>query len=138
LADLDSEGLRILGPLMFQRTFPAGSVIFDQGDAADAIYFVLSGHATVVLRTADPDRWTRLMAVPAGAAFGEIAALDGGTRTSRVVADTDVVALVLTITDLTALAGARADVVGQLYQGIAKALARRLRNSVREILALQA
>jgi len=137
LEDLSAEALGVLAPLLSERVFAPGDVVFDEGDAADAIYFVMSGQVTLALKVGDPPRWTRLGTVAPGAAFGELAALDGGTRSTRVIADTAVVCQVLSLSALDTLGVARPEVLGQLYRGMARSLAARLRRATHEIVALQ-
>ncbi len=55
-----------------------GQVLFGEGSSADAIFFVFSGEMTVRMGTREINR------LHAGAVFGEIAVLDGGTRTAGI------------------------------------------------------
>ncbi|MFI7586414.1 glutaminase A [Spongisporangium articulatum] len=137
LAGMTEEALGAIAPLLVETTFKPREIVFDEGEEADAIYFISSGEAAVVLSGDDGRRWTRLATVAAGSAFGDLAALDGGTRSSRVVADTEMVTQSLMLTDLAALRVSRPDVVGQLYQAMARTLAERLRSANREISALR-
>ncbi len=76
------------------RPFPAGTVIVQQGDAAEAAYIIVDGRCEVykgpsvgrsVLRSLGP-----------GEVFGETAVLTGEPRTASVIAVTDVVVKVVT------------------------------------------
>jgi CRP-like cAMP-binding protein len=63
-----------------------GDFILREGDESDALYILLSGKA-IVLRRAGDGSEVRLNAVPTGDCVGELAFLDGGTRTSSVRAE---------------------------------------------------
>ena len=63
---------------------PAGNVIFHQGDPGDAMYVVIEGIVDIVLG----DRV--LETIEDGGIFGEMALIDGQTRSADAVARTDV------------------------------------------------
>jgi MFS family permease len=68
-------------------TFPAGTAIVREGDAADALYVLLDGTAEVTTHgvwAPRPDRTLRVMR--AGSYFGEIGLLEGIPRTATVSA----------------------------------------------------
>ena len=68
------------------RDAAAGTAIMRAGDASDSAFFVLGGRAVAgVAREGEPAR--TLSTMTAGDIFGEIAALNGGTRTADVVAE---------------------------------------------------
>ncbi len=62
-----------------------GAVLFQRGDEGDAVFVVLEGELEV--RTVGRDgRELRIAALPAGSLIGEMAALDGASRSADVVA----------------------------------------------------
>src|ERR1700748_3193716 len=62
-----------------------GAILFLKGDEGDAAFVVLEGELAV--RTVGKDgRELRIAALPEGALIGEMAALDGATRSADVVA----------------------------------------------------
>lgn len=67
------------------RGFDNGSTIFAQGDAGDSVVFVMRGQAKICTYTAS-GREIILNTMAPGDMFGEIALLDGGTRTADAVA----------------------------------------------------
>ena len=75
---------RIVG-LAAQRNFRAGEIIFSQGDPGDALYAVVAGRIRISAGTAD-GREISLNIMEPGDTFGEIALLDGGTRTATATA----------------------------------------------------
>ena len=71
--------------LATQRQYREGEVVCSQGDAGDALYAVVTGR--IRISTGTPDgREVFLNIMEPGDTFGEIALLDGGTRTASAVA----------------------------------------------------
>jgi len=64
---------------------PAGEVLFQLGDAADCMYYILEGKARVYLPNDHGDE-VALATLAAGDCVGEMALLDGGTRSASVAA----------------------------------------------------
>ena len=75
----------------------AGSLIFERGDEGDALYLVCEGHVNVRIEQRQVAR------LSAGEPLGELALLDGETRSAAAVADTDTRLLRLTVDDFQAL-----------------------------------
>ena len=73
-------------------SFPFGGILSSEGEAADAIYVLVSGRARVVKRT-DDDNEVPLNMLHAGDSFGEAELLDGRPRLTTVRASSDVLAL---------------------------------------------
>jgi CRP-like cAMP-binding protein len=75
---------RIAG-LAVQRTYRRGEIVFSAGDAGDALFGVVSGRIRISTGNAD-GREIFLNIMEPGDTFGEIALLDGGTRTATATA----------------------------------------------------
>lgn len=75
---------RVVG-LATQRHYRAGEIIFSQGDPGDALYAVVAGRVRISAGTAD-GREMSLNIMEPGDTFGEIALLDGGSRTATATA----------------------------------------------------
>jgi CRP-like cAMP-binding protein len=65
------------------KDFPAGTVIFKEGDAGDFMYVVKEGSVTLSLRD------KVLETVETGGVFGEMALIDNEARSATAVAKTD-------------------------------------------------
>lgn len=65
-----------------RRTFGKGEVVFHEGDPADALHLVTSGHLAVQVATPDGERAT-LNVVGAGSHVGELALLPGSAHHHR-------------------------------------------------------
>lgn len=68
-------------------TLAAGETLFEQGDAADAIYIVAEGEVALTGRTPG-DGQVELARLGRGGLIGEVALLDGGTRSAAATAIT--------------------------------------------------
>jgi CRP-like cAMP-binding protein len=68
---------------------PSGRVLIEQGTRGREAFVVIDGSATV------KRNGRKVATVGPGAHFGELALLDGGTRTATIVADSDMKVLVI-------------------------------------------
>lgn len=82
---LTPPALERIAELAGQRSYRAGEVVFSQGDPGDALYAVVTGKIRISAGAAD-GREIFLNIMEPGDTFGEIALLDGGTRTASATA----------------------------------------------------
>jgi glutaminase len=136
LRDLPAESVAIVEDLLTTKVLTPGLVLFEEGDPADALYFVSAGQVSVDILLGHPRRRVRISTIPAGQAFGEIALIDGGTRSSRIVVDQPTLCHVLSAHAFNALRDSYPDIALILFQGIARSLSARLRHANREIRVL--
>lgn len=80
-------------PTFAKTRYPAGHVLFERGDAAEAFYMIESGEVDLFVDDDD----THLVRLGPGEAFGEQAILAGSVRGAKAVVATD-----LTCTEITA------------------------------------
>nr|MDT0667936.1 cyclic nucleotide-binding domain-containing protein [Micromonospora sp. DSM 115978] len=102
------------------RVFEPGDVVFDTGDPADSVYFVTRGLVNVEVTVGGGDRVFRLNSVPAGSAFGELALIDGGARSSRIVVAEPTECEVLTLAGFHALRDAHPRACDAVYRAVAR------------------
>ncbi|MCK5550068.1 MAG: cyclic nucleotide-binding domain-containing protein, partial [Hyphomicrobiaceae bacterium] len=89
---LEETDQRAVADEMREVSFAANQVIFARGDAGREIYLVVSGRVRLSVLSAEGRELSFAHAEP-GAIFGEIAMLDGGTRTADATAVNKVTAL---------------------------------------------
>ena len=77
--------LERIAALATQRGYRRGEIVFSAGDAGDALFGVVSGRIRISTGNAD-GREIFLNIMEPGDTFGEIALLDGGTRTATATA----------------------------------------------------
>src|SRR5687767_3368240 len=82
---LPSATLERIAALATQKNYRRGEIVFSAGDAGDALFGVVSGRIRISTGNAD-GREIFLNIMEPGDTFGEIALLDGGTRTATATA----------------------------------------------------
>lgn len=91
---LSAGDLAFLEARVRHCSFEPGAVIVSRGDAADAVYLLLSGEVSVTVELPQGGS-KRLSTLSAGMSFGEMALVAGGQRSADVRADTAVACAVL-------------------------------------------
>jgi CRP-like cAMP-binding protein len=117
-SSLGDKELKKLVPHFQERRFPAGYVIATEGERGSGFFIIESGTATV---TAHGETRTTL---GPGAHFGEIAALDKGTRVATVTAETEVTAVMLLAWDLRQLIRDDANLAAGIIEGLVQIVRR--------------
>ncbi len=84
-ADLPPETIAAIGGKAAWREYAADQQVFDKESDAIDVYFIVSGSVRI-LRSIAPDREVALADLGPGHFFGELAAIDGGKRSARVIA----------------------------------------------------
>jgi CRP/FNR family cyclic AMP-dependent transcriptional regulator len=115
-AKLSGKDLKSLAASMKERSFDAGEVITEPGQSGLGFFVIESGAASVV-----SGGKTRATLKP-GDYFGEVALIDGGTRTARIVADTELRCYALTSWDFRPFVQTHPDVAWSLLQTLAQRL----------------
>jgi HlyB family type I secretion system ABC transporter len=92
LGHLSPDARRLVEDSFVPVSYPFGSVIVREGDPADAFYVLVTGTARVVKR-GEQDEEVPLNKLGPGDGFGEVALLEGGSRTATVRASSEVHAL---------------------------------------------
>lgn len=76
-----------------RTTYPAGTIIFNEGEPGDAAYIVESGHVTV-FKTVKGKKVT-IGEIGQGGIFGEMALIDSQPRMASAVTDAETVCVVV-------------------------------------------
>lgn len=85
---LSDRELQELAAAAGERWFPRGALIFSAGDAGDALHLILAG-AVKVFQLNDDGREQTLTVLGPGDCLGEVALLDGGSRSASAAALAD-------------------------------------------------
>ena len=131
------ESLAALEACMELRSFAAGERIFARGDTGDELFLIRRGSVRIVLPIDDTKKY-HLSTFSRGNFFGEMAFLDHDTRSAEAVAYTAVELYALSRQRFDAFAEEHKKVAGDLLEGLARALAIRLRYTDAELRVLQA
>jgi CRP-like cAMP-binding protein len=100
--DLSSADLKILAPLLFLRSYPAGAIVIEQGEPADCLYLLTEGEITLRYKPYDGEPMN-LNRVRAGGVFGWSAVLASDYYSSSAVCNTACQVLVMCGEDLRTL-----------------------------------
>ena len=128
-ARLSPEEIAILSPLLRERHFKKGEVIFRRGDPGDAMYVSLRGPVGIWLR-ADPasngeDR--RMVSYAPGVVFGEMGLMQGVSRSADAIAEDEVVLLEFSREDYERLMAEHPVLHGKLLLSLGLLLSSRVR-----------
>ncbi len=120
-AELSDMELEQIGSVAIPRSYPKGVRVFHEGDHSDACYIVRSGDLRVTREHSD-GRAIALATLGAGDIFGELAMLDGGTRSASVETLSDAELLALPASDVRRVIAAHGDIAAKLIVAITRRL----------------
>lgn len=123
-SDLEPAEVERIAAVAVPRSFPAGSMVFREGDHSDACYVVRSGLFRVTRQHPD-GRAITLATLAPGDFFGELAMLDGEVRSASVEAVEEGELLGLPANDMLSLLERNPEITVK----VATALTRRLRQA---------
>jgi SulP family sulfate permease len=126
--------LAILEPCVHQLSLESGQHVFRAGDRADEIYLIRSGVVRIVLPLAGGGHHN-LASCGRGSFFGEVAFLDGGSRSADALTTTTTELFVIPRARFDEMAAAHPEVATKLLAELARALSLRLRHTDAEIRA---
>ena len=133
LEHMPDWAVRAVEERFITRVFTDGTVLFDEGDEADGLYFVSAGQVAADVRLRNQAGRRRLSTIAAGSSFGELAVVDGSSRSTRIVAIEPTICHVLTPEAFEEL-GRRDPASGaELMRAIARSLSARLRTSTADV-----
>jgi glutaminase len=138
LEGLDAAELAAVQGAVDVKVLEPGTVVFREGDPADAVYFLLDGRVSVLLplgpNSFAPAR--RLATFDAGVAFGEMALLADEARSADIVCDEQSTVASLSIEALQALGDDHPHLRATMQANLARLLSQRLRAANAQIRAL--
>ena len=117
-----------------RRTYRRGEVIFHRGDPGDTLHVVRRGHLKIVVPMEGGEEAVLTIVGP-GDLFGEMALLDGGSRSATVVAMEPVETETLSRADFLMLLRGNPDAVDQLLVSLARTI-RRLTDALSDLMFL--
>jgi len=132
LTELNSDELRIVGRFFDQVKLPKGQILFSEGDAGDALYYILSGRLIIYKDCGDamPVEITR---VNAGQFLGELAILEDSFRSATVQAAVDTDLLLIQKTHFYDLLERYPKIGVVLLRGLARMISLQLRNTTGQL-----
>jgi len=118
---LSTEELTPVAAVAIPRSFPKGVRVFHEGDSSDACYIVRSGDLRVTREHSD-GRAIALATLGPGDIFGELAMLDGGTRSASVDTLTDCELLALPAADMRRVVADHGEIAAKLIVAVTRRL----------------
>ncbi len=137
LLGLPAEIVTAIEERVITKVFHAGTVVFEEGDASDGLYFVGAGQVAADVRLTGRGGRRRLSTIASGSSFGELALVDGRPRSTRIVAIEPTICFVLSPQAFDELWAASPDACASLALAIARSLSDRLRYSTADVAALE-
>ena len=131
-----AETLADLEQCMEQRSYTAGTKIFQRGEAGDELFLIRKGAVRIMLPISKVQSH-HLGTFGRGAFFGEMSFLDGGMRSADAVAFTDTDLYVLSRKDFDKLAEEHKKLAVAFMEGLASVLSSRMRYTNAELRALE-
>lgn len=133
LRSFNESDLRRLLQLSRVQRYREGELVFEEGVMGRRVYYLVQGKVKIV-----KDRKELMILQRTGDVFGEIGAIEGGTRTASVVALDDSVCVELDISGLEERAGEDQFMFRYMvFRGFSEILAHRLRVTTEELMALK-
>lgn len=120
-ADLEEGELERFSHVAVPRTFPAGTRVFHEGDSSEACYIIKEGSFRVTREHSD-GRAITLATLGPGEIFGELAMLDGDSRSASAEALTDGELLALPANDVRSLLARHPEIALKLVAGLVRRL----------------
>src|ERR687896_414714 len=120
-AELSRRELERIASVAIPRSFPKGVRVFHEGDHSDACYIVREGDLRVTREHSD-GRAIALATLGPGDFFGELAMIDGGTRSASVETLSDAHLLALPGSDVRRVISDHGDIAAKLIVAIARRL----------------
>jgi SulP family sulfate permease len=129
------ETFAALEACMESRSFKAGETIFSRGDLSDELYLIRRGAVRIILPLEGKGGY-HLASFSRGDFFGEMAFLDGQPRSADAVAFSDADLFVLSRKRFDSISSEHKKLALNLLEGLARALAIRLRHTDSELRVL--
>jgi len=117
-SQLTKKDVKQLAAALTQRSFPAGTVIIEQGKPGVGFFIIASGTASVALGG------THVRELKAGDHFGEVALIDDGPRVAEVAAETDLECYALAAWQFRPFVQDHPDVAWALLQSLVRRIVR--------------
>ncbi|MGD9956181.1 MAG: glutaminase A [Candidatus Nanopelagicales bacterium] len=137
LEGLPDFAVRAIEERCTTRVITAGAIVFDEGDEADGLYFVGAGQVAADVRIKNQSGRRRLSTISAGSSFGELALVDGSTRSTRIVALEPTICHVMSPDAFAELRRRDPASAGELVLAISRSLSARLRSSTADVAAFE-
>lgn len=133
---ISPDALNTLSTCLIEKSYKTGESIFKTGDKSEEIYFIKNGNVKIVLPLAG-GMFHHLVTITKGGFFGDMAFLDHRKRSADAVSLEDVSLYVLPRNKFDEVVKQHPEIAGLFFEKLAHSIAHRLRQSDKELKALQ-
>jgi CRP-like cAMP-binding protein len=133
---LDDKEIKTVAPCFDLVEYPAGSIIFSEGDIGNFMGFIISGKLEVKKQTEFKGKQIILALLGKGSFVGELSTFDKYTRSATVIALEDSKIIILRRETLETLLQDYPQTAIKMLQGIIQILSIRLRKSTERLAAI--
>lgn len=132
LSTLSPEQIGVFSDYLEPSSYENGEIVFKQGSPGDSVYFIVHGRARIML-CQEGVTGIRLATLCTGSCFGEMALIDGKSRSADIVAVGILKCMRLPLDALNRINEKRPDIGFTLLRGLSKELSNRVRFHNRKI-----
>lgn len=129
LSGLSAEEVRIVRKRFTREKYKKGNVVFEQGAAGDALYFLARGRVDVYVDLGEGGYKKRVQTFKRGSIFGEMAILDDKPRAASIIATDDTVCYRLSIEEFARIKDTNHKLALKLFSNFAIMLSERIRSA---------
>jgi CRP-like cAMP-binding protein len=133
--DFSAEDLNAIAPYFSAHTFPADTIIFEQGENATSLYLILNGEVAINYKPYDGPQMN-VTRIQEGSVAGWSAVLGNTAYTATAICNTEVNALQMRGNDLRALVAAHPQTGRLLVDRLAVAVSPRWQNAHAQVKTL--
>ncbi len=133
---LSSEVINNFKSCIVEKVFEPNEFVFSAGDPGNEICFIRNGSVKIVL-SMNEGKASHLFTIGMGGSFGESAFLDGDVRSASAIADKHLHLYMLSQDKLEKITSLYPETAGIFYKRLAILAVSRLRESTKELKALQ-
>lgn len=126
--NLNHDELVVIETYLHHRKFKPGATIYNQGEHGSSVCFVVDGEMDV-LKLDGPDKEVKVAVLTKGQAVGEMAIIDGLTRSATIRARSSGSVLILKRDDFNRIVNDHPDIGIKILKGLARMLSANLRQT---------
>ena len=135
--DFSAEELNMIRTKLIPQTYDKGQLVFEEGDDDRDLYLLTKGSMSVKIYLPERNRHKRIFTYTSGVVFGEMAFLDGSTRSASVWAHEDSEVYCLPFNRFQVVRIQYPEIVTKLIINLSVELNRRLRRTSNQLKLLE-
>jgi len=135
--DFSAEELNMVQKKLSLQTYNKGHIVFNEGDDSRDLYLLTKGSMSVKIHLPERNHHKRIYTYTSGVVFGEIAFLDGSSRSAGVWAHEDSEVLCLPFSQFETLRAEHPQIATKLIINLSLELSRRLRRTSNQVRLLE-